>query len=60
MEDFPSTITHKVSEAGSCEIAQDGKRLISIFQEFSSSYLVINKTLILAGGLGTKLSFYEI
>ena len=38
MEDFPSTITHKVSEAGSCEIAQDGKRLISIFQEFSSSY----------------------
>ena len=31
--------------------------LISVFQEFTSS---INKTLILAGGLGTRLSFYEV
>ena len=33
------------------------KSLISIFQEFSSS---INKTFILAGRLGTRLSFYEV
>ena len=41
----------------SCEIAHNGKSLISIFQEFSSS---INKTFILAGRLGTRLSFYEL
>ena len=34
-----------------------GKSLISIFQDFSSS---INKTVILARRLGTKLSFYEV
>ena len=33
------------------------KTLISIFQEFSSS---INKNFILAGKLGTRLSFYVI
>ena len=33
------------------------EKLISIFQEFSSS---INKTIILARGLGTRLSFYEV
>ena len=40
-----------------CEIAHNGKSLISIFQEFSSS---INKTFILAVGLGTRLSFYGV
>ena len=38
-------------------IAHNTKSLISIFQEFSSS---INKAFILAGGLDTRLSFYEV
>ena len=37
--------------------AYNRKSLISIFQEFSSS---INKTFILAGRLGTGLSFYGV
>ena len=41
----------------SCEMARGGKSLISIFQEFSSSNY---KAFILAGGLGTGLSFYEV
>ena len=55
--------THNNSQSSSdqlkfpCETAQNGKCLISIFQEFSSS---INKTLILARRLCTRLSFYEI
>ena len=52
-----STVAHKISETNSsfsCEIAHSEKSLITIFQEFSSS---IGKTFILAGGLGTGLSF---
>ena len=41
----------------SCEIAHNGKNLISIFQEFSSS---IKKTFILGGGLGAGLLFYGV
>ena len=41
----------------SCEISHNGKSLVSVFQEFSAS---INKTFILVGRLGTKLSFYEV
>ena len=38
-------------------IAHNGKNLISIFQEFSSS---IKKTFILEGGLGAGLLFYGV
>ena len=41
----------------SCQIVHNVKSLISVFQEFSTS---INKTFILAGRLGTRLSFYEV
>ena len=41
----------------SCEIPHSRKSLIPIFQEFSSS---INKTFILSGRLGTRLSFSEV
>ena len=41
----------------SCEVAHSGETLISVFQEFSSS---IGKAFILAGGLGTGLSFYGV
>ena len=51
------TIIHKISETTLCELAQYGKSLISIFQEFFAS---INKIFILAGRLGTRLSFYEV
>ena len=34
-----------------------GKSSISVFQEFFAS---INKIFILGGGLGTRLSFYEV
>ena len=34
-----------------------GENFISVFQEFSAN---INKTFILAGRLGTRLSFYEV
>ena len=37
----------------SCEIARNGKSLISVFQEFSASF---NKTFILAGRLDNFLS----
>ena len=54
---FPEAITHKISETTvSCEIVDDGKRLISIIQKFSPT---INKTFILARKLGAKLSVYE-
>ena len=49
-------IIHKISEF-SCEITHYGKSLISDFQEFFDS---INKTSILAGGLGTTLSLYDV
>ena len=32
---FPDTITQKISETNSTEIAHNGKSLISIFPEFS-------------------------
>ena len=41
----------------SCQIVHNVKSLISVFQEFSTS---INKTFILAGRVGTRLSFYEV
>ena len=42
---------------GKSEIVHKRKSLVSVFQEFSAS---INKTFILAGRLGTRLSFYEV
>ena len=51
------TITHKIFETNSCEIAYNGKNSISVFQELSAN---INKKLILAGSLRTRLSFYEV
>ena len=51
------TVTHKIFETNSCEIAHNGKSLISVFQELSAN---INKNLILAGRLRTRLSFYEV
>ena len=54
---FPETISHKVFETNSCEIALYGEILISIFQE---SFASINEAFILAGGLGTGLSFYGV
>ena len=41
----------------SCEIVHSGKNLIFLFQEVSAS---IDKAFILAGGLGTGLSFYGV
>ena len=40
-----------------CEIAQCGKNLISAFQQFFAS---IGKMFILAGEMGTGLSFYLV
>ena len=40
-----------------CGMAHGGKGLISVFQGFSAS---IGGVFILAGGLGSRLSFYEI
>ena len=57
---FPETITHKILETNSkfsYEVEHNGKGLVSVFQEFSA---IINKTFILAGRLGTRLSFYEV
>ena len=51
------TITHKIFETNCCfhvKWRASGKSLISVFQEFSTS---INKTFILAGSPGTRLSF---
>ena len=41
----------------SCEIAHYEQNLISVFQDLFAG---INKTFILVGGLGTRLSFYEV
>ena len=41
----------------SCEIAHCGKSLFSVFEEFVAS---IRKILILAGRLGTRISFYKV
>ena len=41
----------------SCGIAHSRKSLISIFQEFSAS---ANEAFISVGGLGARLSFYEV
>ena len=54
---FPDTITHKISETNSSQIAHNGKSSIYIFEEFSSC---INKTFNLAKRLGTRLSFCEV
>ena len=54
-----ATTSHKISEvnSSSCKIAHNRKSLISIFQEFSSN---IDESFILAGSLGTRLSFNEV
>ena len=54
---YVPTIVHKVSETNSSFHAHSRKGLMSSFQEFSSS---IDKTFILAGGLGTRLSLFEV
>ena len=41
----------------SCQIAHNGKSLVSVFQDFSAS---IYKLFILAGRLDTGLAFYEV
>ena len=41
----------------SCEIVHYVKSLISVFEEFFAS---INKILILAGRLATRISFYDV
>ena len=53
---FPEPISHKISETNS-SFHVKWEKFNSVFQEFSSS---INKTFILSGGLGTRLSFYEV
>ena len=55
---YGAAIIHRIFEtnSGFDGIAHNGKCLISVFQEFAAS---IDKTFILAGGLGTGLSFYE-
>ena len=53
----PFTKYVRLSLVFPCEIAHYGKNLISVFQEFFAS---INKILILAGRLSTRLLFYEV
>ena len=48
-------IIHKISETNSN--FHYGKSLISVFEEYFASF---NKIFILAGRLGTRLSFYGI
>ena len=54
---FPETKSHKILENSSRFHVEEHATgsLISVFQEFSAS---INKKFILAGRLGTRLSFY--
>ena len=47
-----ATITYKMFEINFCEIAHNGKSLISVFQEFAAR---ISTTFILAGSLDTRL-----
>ena len=55
---FPQPFTKHLSlTLVPCEIAHYGKNLISVFQELFAS---IDKIFILAGRLGTRLSFYEV
>ena len=57
---FPETITHKIFETNSIFPVKErtvGKILVSVFEEISAS---INKTVILAGRLHTRLSFYDV
>ena len=53
------TISPGISEINSfsCEVAHEGKSLISVFQEFFTS---ISKFFNLVGALGTRLSFYGV
>ena len=48
------TITHKIFETNS---SFHVKSFISVFEKFSAS---ISETYILAGSLGTRLSFYQV
>ena len=52
-----SAINHKISEINSCEIVLYGECFIAISRDFFAS---INKIFILARGIGTRLSFYEV
>ena len=55
---FPPTNIHKIFENNySFHIMHYEKNLIFVFQGFSAS---IDNIFILAGGLGTRLSFYEV
>ena len=53
---FPETVTHKTFETNSSFHLKGRRKEKAPFQTFSSS---INKTFILVGRLGTRLSFYE-
>ena len=62
LKDFTSMFVGYVFSTLYCTVLQTetvlyGKSLISVSQEFFAS---INKMLILAGGLCTRLSFYEV
>ena len=52
-----SAISHKISETNSCEIVHYGESFIAISRDVFAS---INKIFILARGIGTRLSFYEV
>ena len=54
-----TTINHKIFDTNSCFHVKAHKRksLISVFQELSAS---VNKTLKLAGSLGTRISFHGV
>ena len=55
-KDFPETPFHKIFETNSSFNVKLREKLISVFQKF---FAIIDKMFILAGGLGTRLSFYE-
>ena len=52
-----STTIHKIFDTNSSFHVKYGKSFISVFQEFFAS---INKTFILAGGLGTGLLLLDL
>ena len=56
---FPETTTHKIFETNSSfhmKWRTTGKSLISVFKGF---FPTVNKTSVLPGRLGTRLSFYD-
>ena len=57
-EVFPVTITYKISETNSSfERAHPGESLVTIFRVF---FTITIKIFILAGGLSTGLSLFEV